>query len=114
MLLLTADCATKRGDWRKLGTFTKAVVEDGDLTVYNLYGQFGYSKRDEGIRDLDYNALYDALDRMGDDVVANGGASVGLPLIGCGLAGGNWKIVEVMIEETLVAKGLQVVIYQLK
>jgi hypothetical protein len=47
-------------------------------------------------------------------VVANGGESVGLPLIGCGLAGGNWKIVEVMIQETLVAKGLQVVIYQLK
>lgn len=109
-----ADCATKRGDWRKLGTFTKAVVEDGDLTVYNLYGQFGYSKRDQGIRDLDYNALYDALDRMGEDVVVNGGTSVGLPLIGCGLAGGNWKIVEVMIQETLVAKGLQVVIYQLK
>lgn len=109
-----ADCATKRGDWRKLGTFTKAVVKEGALTVYNLYGQFGYSKRDQGIRDLDYNALYDALDRMGDDVVANGGTSVGLPLIGCGLAGGNWKVVEVMIEETLVAKGLQVVIYELK
>lgn len=109
-----ADCATRKGDRTKLGTFTKAVVEDGDLTVYNLYGQFGYSKRDQGIRDLDYNALYDALDRMGDDVVANGGESVGLPLIGCGLAGGNWKIVEVMIQETLVAKGLQVVIYQLK
>jgi len=109
-----ADYDTKSGDCSKLGTFTKAVVEDGDLTVYNLYGQFGYSKRNQGIRDLNYNALYDALDRMGDDVVVNGGRSVGLPLIGCGLAGGNWKIVEVMIQETLVAKGLQVVIYQLK
>ena len=107
-----ADCSTEKGDPNKLGTFSKAVVEE--FTVYNLYGQFGYSKRDEGIRDLDYDALYDAFDLMADDVVSNGGRTVGLPLIGCGLAGGKWSVVKAMIEETLVAKGLQVVVYKLK
>lgn len=109
-----ADCATRKGDRTKLGTFTKAVVENGDLTVYNLYGQYGYSKRDSGIRDLDYDAIFDALDAMADDVIECGGKTVGLPLIGCGLAGGKWSVVEAMIKETLVAKGLQVTIYKLK
>lgn len=109
-----ADYATRKGDRTKLGTFTKAVVEDGEFTIYNLYGQYGYSKRDSGIRDLDYDAIFDALDAMADDVIACGGKTVGLPFIGCGLAGGKWSVVEAMIEETLVAKGLQVVVYQLK
>lgn len=109
-----ADCATARGNPKKLGSFSKAVVKDGTLTVYNLYGQYGYSKRELGIRDLNYNAIFNALDAMADDVIAEGGKTVGLPLIGCGLAGGKWSVVEAMIEETLVAKGLQVTIYQLK
>lgn len=108
-----ADCATRKGDRTKLGTFTKAIVEDGEFTVYNLYGQYGYSKRDSGVRDLDYDAIFDALDAMADDVIACGGKTVGLPLIGCGLAGGKWSVVEAMIEETLVAKGLEVTIFKL-
>ena len=108
-----ADCATRKGDRTKLGTFTKAIVEDGEFTIYNLYGQYGYSKRDSGIRDLDYDAIFDASDAMADDVIACGGKTVGLPLIGCGLAGGKWSVVEAMIEETLVAKGLEVTIFKL-
>lgn len=49
-----------------------------------------------------------------EDVIACGGKTVGLPLIGCGLAGGKWSVVEAMIEETLVAKGLEVFIYKLE
>lgn len=109
-----ADCATIKGDRHKLGGYSKAVVEDGFLTVYNLYGQYGYSKRDQGIRDLNYNAIYDALDVMGEDLVANGARRVGLPLIGCGLAGGKWSVVEAMIKETLMLRGLEVIVYQLK
>lgn len=112
----SADCATKKGDENKLGTFSKATVFDNgrDLTVYNLYAQFGFWLRRDGGRDLDYDALYDALNLMADDVVSNGGKTVGVPLIGCGLAGGKWSVVEAMIEETLVAKGLEVFIYKLE
>lgn len=109
-----ADCATIKGDRHKLGGYTKAIVEDGALTVYNLYGQFGYSKRDQGIRDLNYNAIFDALDAMGEDILKRGDKTVGLPLIGCGLAGGKWSVVKAMIEETLMLRGLEVIIYTLK
>lgn len=110
-----ADCATVKGDQSKLGSFSKAVVLDGDLTVYNLYGQYGYSKRDLGLRDLNYNAIFDALDAMGQDLVDNEIKNVALPLIGCGLAGGNWNVVRTMITELLVEKHLRnVTIYKLK
>ena len=108
-----ADCQTKKGDPKKLGSFSKATVMDGLLTVYNLYGQFGYGKRDQGLRDLNYDALFNALDSMAVDVLVQGGKTVGLPLIGCGLAGGVWHVVEAMIEATLVARGLEVIVYKL-
>ncbi len=38
-------------------------------------------------------------------------ASVHMPRIGCGLAGGKWEVVEPLIEEHLSAKGVAVTIY---
>lgn len=108
-----ADLQTKKGDRNKLGTFSKAHLKDLDVLVYNLYGQYGYSKRNEGLRDLNYDALFDALDKMAQDVLAEGGEVVGFPLIGCGLAGGSWIVVEAMIKQTFCERGLKVIIYKL-
>jgi hypothetical protein len=37
-----------------------------------------------------------------------------MPRIGCGLAGGTWDKIEPIIERTLLAKGIEVVVYDLK
>lgn len=110
-----ADQETTRGDWSKLGTYSLGDPSDegydGPL-VYNLYGQFGYGKRNQGGRDLDYNALYNSLLAMAKHLYSgNVPQTVGLPLIGCGLAGGDWEIVEKMIERTLCAVGHDVTVY---
>lgn len=116
-----ADCETRKGDKLKLGSFTVGDPEQygyssGPL-VFNLYSQYNYTGRKYNQRDLDYNALYDALDLMafelqcydlGEDL------KIGLPLIGCGLAGGDWSIVSRMIESTLLKSGFNVTIYTLK
>ena len=39
------------------------------------------------------------------------GASVHMPRIGCGLAGGNWTKIEPLIEEHLVGAGVAVTVY---
>jgi hypothetical protein len=39
------------------------------------------------------------------------GASVHMPRIGCGLAGGNWSRVEPLVTERLVRRGLAVTVY---
>ncbi len=110
-----ADQETNRGDWNKLGTYSLGDPSkdglDGPL-VYNLYGQFGFGKRNSGGRDLDYNALYNSLLAMAKDLYSdNLPQTVGLPLIGCGLAAGDWEIVEKMIERTLCAIGHDVTVY---
>jgi hypothetical protein len=38
-------------------------------------------------------------------------ASVHMPRIGCGLAGGKWSRVEPLISERLVARGVPVTVY---
>ncbi len=39
------------------------------------------------------------------------GASVHMPRIGCGLAGGRWPRVEPLIVERLVRRGIEVTVY---
>lgn len=118
--MYAADLKTEKGDKAKLGTFTVAFMKDGSLAGFNLYSQYGYNRRKQGLRDLDYNALYDSMDQMKkalqsftDGSVAD--YKIGLPLIGCGLAGGNWRIVSRIIEEVLVRDGgFDVTIYTLE
>jgi O-acetyl-ADP-ribose deacetylase (regulator of RNase III) len=38
-------------------------------------------------------------------------ASVHMPRIGCGLAGGKWEIIEPIIEKTLLVRGIASVVY---
>ena len=40
-------------------------------------------------------------------------ASVHMPRIGAGLAGGNWSTIEKIIKDTLVAAGIEVNVYDL-
>jgi O-acetyl-ADP-ribose deacetylase (regulator of RNase III) len=40
-------------------------------------------------------------------------ATVHMPRIGCGLAGGSWDEVSAIIERELTSKGVQVVVYDL-
>lgn len=95
-----ADQKTREGDASKLGTFTKAWVNHGHSKgiVYNLYGQFRYG----GQRmQTNYDALAAALKAMQNDLIKLGKADciVGLPLIGCGLGGGDWEVVSEIINE---------------
>jgi hypothetical protein len=40
-------------------------------------------------------------------------ASVHMPRIGCGLAGGEWGRVESIVRDTLCAEGIEVTVYDL-
>lgn len=110
------DCATEKGDPSKLGTFTRAE-EDG-VFIYNIYSQFGYWGRNHNARDLDYDALRSALAHVRVDIkfltYPDGGAVIGLPKIGAGLAGGDWEVIEKIIIEELSSYNLKVVIFTLE
>lgn len=85
-----------------------------DITVCNMIAQHGCypSKDSNGI--IVPPIRYDALEKCLDKVCKNAldlNVSVHMPLIGAGLAGGDWTIIESIINRTLVEKGVDVTVY---
>ncbi|KKZ70974.1 macro domain-containing protein [Streptomyces showdoensis] len=78
--------------------------------VANLVGQRGIrTARSTGVP-VRYEAIGAALGLLADRAVELG-ASVHMPRIGCGLAGGTWPRVEPLIAGRLVARGVPVTVY---
>jgi O-acetyl-ADP-ribose deacetylase (regulator of RNase III) len=116
------DRATVSGDRNKLGTFTKTPRTNCTTAIYNIYGQYHWSKyKVAPNRNTDYEALKKGLSSIMWDVISSnydkpcGNApTLGLPLIGCGLAGGDWEgVVLPMIKELFENSGVGVTVFVL-
>lgn len=87
-----------RGEVNKLGQIQWGTYIDNEkeneVKVVNAYTQFHYG----GHMPLDYEALRLCLRKINYIFNHN---HIGLPQIGCGLAGGNWDIVSGMIQQEL-------------
>ena len=99
-----ADACTGYGDKDKLGTFS--LVDYGDLIVLNLYTQYDYA-RDKV--NADYEAIRNCMKQIKKRY---GGKKIGLPLIGAGLAGGDWNTISEIIEEELKGENVTIIIYE--
>ena len=95
----------------KLGNIHSVSVRE-DLTLVSLVAQHGFGKPDSGPR-LRYGALFSALEKVAA-LASTQQATVHMPRIGTGEAGGSWNIIEGIIRETLIARGIEVRIYDLK
>jgi len=89
-----ADCETVKGDKTKLGMNTYAKV--GDVIIVNGYTQFTYQRKVS----VDYDAIRSVFEQIYFHFKGTT-ARIGYPLIGCGLAGGDWDIVSKIIDEEL-------------
>ncbi|MEU4107636.1 MULTISPECIES: macro domain-containing protein [unclassified Streptomyces] len=86
------------------------LVEVGPrLWVANMIGQHGIRGRGKGVP-VRYEAIDTALARLADQVIELG-ASVHMPRIGCGLAGGEWPLVEPLVSGRLTGRGIPVTVY---
>ncbi|MFF8914341.1 macro domain-containing protein [Streptomyces sp. NPDC015032] len=79
------------------------------LWVANMVGQRGMRTGSKGIP-VRYEAIDTALGAVADRA-AELGASVHMPRIGCGLAGGTWSRIEPLIEKQLLSRGTAVTVY---
>lgn len=77
--------------------------------VANMIGQRGIRTGSKGVP-VRYEAIDAALARLADRATELG-ASVHMPRIGCGLAGGKWARVEPFILDRLVRRGIRVTVY---
>jgi O-acetyl-ADP-ribose deacetylase (regulator of RNase III) len=88
---------------------TRLVQVTWDTWVANMVGQRGI-RRGSGGPPIRYDALERCLATLADQVEGLG-ASVHMPRIGCGLAGGNWDRVEPLISRTMCVRGIPVTVY---
>ncbi|PGH44446.1 Appr-1-p processing protein [Micromonospora sp. WMMA1996] len=88
---------------------TRLVRVAPDLWVANMVGQRGM-RRGSGGPPIRYDAVERCLTALADHAEELG-ASVHMPRIGCGLAGGSWQRIEPLVLRTLCARDIPVTVY---
>lgn len=95
------------GSRKRLGKYSVYRASDG-VKVVNMYSQYKWGR---GKLQTSYSAMEMALETILDKVK---GDKIGLPYgIGCGLAGGDWEIVSVIIDEVSTKLNKEVYAYKL-
>jgi O-acetyl-ADP-ribose deacetylase (regulator of RNase III) len=107
-----ADYMTVRGDRNKLGTLTYADVNFRYWV--NLYTQYRYGV---GVDHFSYDTFPKGLKSLADAVTEwendnSKTLKVGMPLIGAGLAGGDWSLIEAMIEDAFPDRTIYIYKYR--
>lgn len=96
-----------------LGEMQLVLVAD-DLWVANMIGQRGTRRVKKSssneLPPVRYDAIETALATLAEHAKSLD-ATVNMPRIGCGLAGGKWEEIEPLIERTLIAANVAVVVY---
>lgn len=102
--------------YRSLSAHTLGVVQfvevASDIIVANMIAQHGIGRGPDGSIPLRYDALAKCLIEVGKRALEYK-ASVHMPRIGCGLAGGTWDKVKPLIEMGLCAFEVPVFVYDL-
>ncbi|WP_289102867.1 macro domain-containing protein [uncultured Fusobacterium sp.] len=102
--------------WRKEGNnFSLGNVQFVKVTsttsVANMIAQHDIIPKN-GVPPIRYEALEICLEKIAQRAVELE-ASIHMPRIGCGFAGGSWKIIEDIIFKTLISKNIEVYVYDL-
>jgi O-acetyl-ADP-ribose deacetylase (regulator of RNase III) len=85
------------------------VQVEPTIWVANMIGQHGMKTGSKG-PPIRYDAVEACLKKVAERAKELG-ASVHMPRIGCGLAGGKWEKIEPIIERTLLASQIEVFVY---
>lgn len=109
-----ADCMYSfAGDETKLGDFSvsRAGADLNKRFVFNVYGQYGYGLG--GGQNTEYHALRKGLEGVKAFCNKHQITKLCIPYnIGCGLGGGNWKIVSGIIEDVFGNSDMEAFICQ--
>lgn len=89
---------------------TRLVKVEKDIWVANLIGQHRLNKDEHGNAPIRYEAIERGLEKVAQ-FAKELQASVHMPRIGCGLAGGTWDRIEPLIMKTLIAGDVAVTVY---
>ncbi len=102
----------------KYGWFSTAYLKD-ERIVINLYGQVGVGCKKHPLhRNCRYDFIYDSVYRACAYVTADYSGylpiKIGIPYgMGCGLAGGSWRVVSAILEDIEERFDVEFVVYKL-
>lgn len=82
-----------------------------DIYVANMIGQKGIRRGKSG-PPIRYEAVDKCLEKVGEKALELN-ATIHMPRIGCGLAGGKWEEIERLINKNISAKGIDVYVYDI-
>ena len=104
-------CITDKGDHLRISNPNDLCVNDVLVTVVNSYTQYHYGKNhlDGAKNPVDYEAITMCMRKINHTFK---GEKIGLPMIGAGLAGGNWFVIEKIIKEELKDMDITIVRYK--
>ncbi len=88
------------------------IEVESQIIIANIIGQKGI-KSIHGIPPIRYEAVAIALKTVAE-YAKNKNASVHMPRMGAGLAGGKWEKIEEIIITELIAKDIEVTVYDLE
>jgi len=83
---------------------------ENDIWVANLIGQHKINKDENGNPPIRYDSILSGLEKLSLYAIENK-ASVHMPRIGCGLAGGTWDKIEPLVITALTEKNISVTVY---
>lgn len=101
----------KNGDNFNLGEIQMVQVEQ-DLWIANMIAQHKINPNSDGIPPIRYDAIEACLKKLSEDAQKLN-ATIHMPRIGCGLAGGKWEQIEPIIINNLSEKEIEVYVYDL-
>lgn len=102
--------AFSRGPGLRLGAVQLVRVEP-DIWVANMVAQNGYRTTNNPVS-LRYDALQKCLTTLAEHAICLT-ASVHMPRIGAGLAGGTWDAIAAVLDQTLGTRGVPTTVYDL-
>lgn len=108
------DMMTERGSKAKLGRITSHYDETIDTYVINAYTQFDTVGRYQNppVHDVSYDAIFNCFRLLNNvTMLRTSGKPVGIPMIGAGLAGGDWGIISRLISLATPDINIELVIY---
>lgn len=94
-----------------LGQIQFIKVED-DIWIANLIGQHKINKDENGNAPIRYDAIKVGLNKVVEFAKENT-ATVHMPRIVCGLAGGTWDKIEPILKETLLKNEVATYVYDI-
>lgn len=93
-----------------LGEIQLVQVEE-DTYVANMIAQRDIKPNPStGVLPIRYEAIETCLEKLANEAKSLN-ASIHMPRIGCGLAGGKWDIIEPLIVKTLIANDIDTYVY---